>query len=103
MTTSYEVLNTYIHEIESDPAGSQPIQIDLLIDIPRNWKIRYSPNSMELVVRFLIQYIAMLIPSIYLFYEIVLGWGFRRNLLRSKVTSEIKDAVSFDKVPKHKF
>lgn len=95
VTTTYDVLNTYIHEIDSGAGEQEPVQIDLLIDIPKNVKIRFTPNSAELTVKFLIQYIALLIPAWYIFFELWLGWGFRRNLLRSKVVSEIKHAVDF--------
>jgi hypothetical protein len=43
------------------------------------------------------QYIALLIPSLYLFYDLMLGWGFSRNLLKTKVVSEIKAQEIIDK------
>ena len=62
------------------------------MDVPQNLKILYRPDSADLIVKFLMQYIAVLIPSLYLFYDLMLGWGFRRNILKSKVISEIKSA-----------
>ena len=53
-------------------------------------KVRYTPDSADLIIKFLMQYIALLIPAIYLFYDLMLGWGFHRNLLKSKIVSEIK-------------
>lgn len=95
-------MNTFVHEIESSKTTDQEVEIDLLIDIPQSMKIRYKPDSADLTVKFLMQYIALLIPSIYICYEIILGWGFRRNLLKTKTVSEIKTMDITDKKNKSK-
>jgi hypothetical protein len=38
------------------------------------------------------QYLALLIPSLAIIYEIILGGAFKRKILNSKIWSEIKKA-----------
>jgi len=97
-TAEYKVQTAYI----TTPAGgrsaeddsSEEIELDLLIDIPVNQQVRYKPSFLEKASQFWTQYVALLVPSLYIIYEVILGGGFRRKILSSRVSSEIKRASS---------
>ena len=74
----------------------QQVKINLVIDIPKNQRIRYTPNFSEQLMNFLVQYVGLLIPSVYVIYELMLGYGFRRNVLKGKISSEIKQEQTFE-------
>jgi hypothetical protein len=61
-----------------------------MIDIPVNQQILYTPSLMEKGTQFWNQYIFLLIPSLYIIYENILGYSFKRRILSSKVSSDIK-------------
>jgi len=73
-------------------AASEEIEIDLLIDIPVNQQIRYRPSFLEKGSQFWTQYIALLIPSLFVIYDVILGGSFKRKILSSRVSSDIKHA-----------
>lgn len=60
------------------------------MDIPINQQIRYTPSKIELFNNLWVQYVALLIPSVYIIYEIILGNSFRHKVLSSVVKSDIK-------------
>jgi len=63
--------------------------MNLLMDIPVNQEIRYTPSFLELAANFWIQYLALLIPSYFIIYELILGNAFRTRILDSRISSEI--------------
>ena len=87
-TTEYNIQTQYITKSESNSAAEE-IEIDLMMDIPLNQEIRYTPSFLELAANFWVQYIALLIPSFYIIYQTILGNAFRVKILDSKVSSEI--------------
>ena len=89
----YNVQTAYI---TTPAAGSatEEIELDLLIDIPVNQQVRYKPSFLEKASQFWTQYVALLVPSLYIIYDVILGGGFRRKILASRVSSEIKRASS---------
>ena len=94
-TAEYNVQTSYVttSALASDPATSEEIEIDLLIDIPVNQQIRYRPSFLEKASQFWTQYVALLIPSLYIIYDVILGGSFKRKILGSRVSSEIKHAA----------
>lgn len=97
-TTDYNVKNTYITsppgQYPVDDAKFEDIEINMLIDIPSNQQIKYSPTFLEKSLQFFIQYLALLIPSAYIIIDLILGGGFRRKILRAREFSEIKNGSS---------
>jgi len=93
-TAEYNVQTSYVTTTNNAAASSasEEVEIDLLIDIPVNQQIRYRPSFLEKGSQFWTQYIALLIPSLYVIYEVILGGSFKRKILSSRVSSDIKHA-----------
>ena len=90
-TAEYNVESSYVTTPNRDGSkGNEEVEIDLLIDIPVNQQIRYRPSVMEKGSQFWTQYIFLLIPSLYFIYETILGYSFKRRILASKISSDIK-------------
>jgi len=87
-TVDYEVDATYISTSASN--AEEEVKIDLLMDIPVNQQIRYTPNILDLYTTLWIQYISLLILTAYVIYVRILGSGFTEKVLSSTVRSEIK-------------
>jgi len=91
-TAEYNVQSEYVTTPNKEAASTGPeeIELDLLIDIPVNQQIRYRPSFLEKGSQFWTQYIALLIPSLYVIYDVILGGSFKRKILSSRVSSDIK-------------
>ena len=63
------------------------------MDIPVNQEIRYTPNMLDLFTTLWIQYVSLLLLTVYVIYERILGSGFREKVLSSTIRSEIKRAM----------
>jgi len=86
---NYNIFQTF----QSAPqAGSNEVEIDLLLNVPVSQQIRYKPSFLENTSEFWIQYLALLIPAFYVNYYLILGAGFKRKIIPSFVWSEIKQA-----------
>ena len=55
------------------------------MDVPVAQHIKYNPSFLEQSIEIWIQYLALLIPSLYIIYEVILGNAFRKNVLNSKI------------------
>jgi hypothetical protein len=88
-TVDYTVHNTYLTTTQQSESH---VEIDLLLDVPVNQVIRYQPSFLEKTTTFWIQYLALLIPALYVNYYLILGNGFQLNIIQSTVRSEIKQA-----------
>mmetsp|Transcript_6810 Transcript_6810/g.11478 ORF Transcript_6810/g.11478 Transcript_6810/m.11478 type:complete len:85 (-) Transcript_6810:7-261(-) len=64
------------------------------MDVPAAQEIRYKPEFYSQAIQFWVQYLAVLIPIYYVFYEKLLGNAFRKNILESRVVSEIVKPVN---------
>jgi hypothetical protein len=87
-TVDYEVAATYIST--SSSSEEEEVKIDLLMDIPVNQQIKYTPKILDLFTTLWIQYISLLILTSYVIYVRILGSGFTEKVLSSTVRSEIK-------------
>jgi len=89
-TALYNVHQTYV--TTASPGGSNGrVDISLLVDVPVNQQIRYSPSFLEKMIELWIQYLALLIPSYLIIYVSILGFGFRSKILDSKTWSEVRE------------
>ena len=79
----------------------------MILDVPTNQQIKYNPEFLEKFIEFWTQYIALLIPAVYIIYDKILGNAFRKKILDSKVWSELKHQDLKDDVGnntlKHKY
>lgn len=91
-TVDYEVDATYISTSSSNT--EEEVKIDLLMDIPVNQQIRYTPNILDLFTTLWIQYVSLLCLTAYVIYVRILGSGFAEKVLSSTVRSEIKRAMT---------
>jgi len=64
----------------------------MIMDIPPNQQIKYNPEFIEKFVALWTQYIALLIPAVFIIYDMILGNAFRNKILNSKIWSELKHA-----------
>ena len=72
------------------------VEINLLMDVPILQEFRYNPSFLENLTLGWTQYVSILIPSLIVIYELLLGGAFKRKILNSAVWSEIKMAQSHD-------
>ena len=92
-TAEFKVQSTYITTSSNNGADqTELVEIRMLIDVPVLQQIRYSPTFLQKASQCFTQYMALLIPSVFFFYEILLGGALKRKILSSKVWSEIKRA-----------
>lgn len=84
-TVEYHVHNSYL----SMASEAKRVEVEMLLDVPSNQKIRYGPSFIEKSILFLVQYLAMLLVSLWFFYWSILGEAFKRSILPSRVVSEI--------------
>ena len=89
-TADYEVEATYV--TSSSRSGAEEVQISLIMDVPLLQEFRYTPSFLENLTLGWCQYLAILIPSLAIIYELILGGAFKRKILNSKIWSEIKKA-----------
>lgn len=88
-TVEWRVNSKYL-TTASSAAPTSDVKVNLLIDVPVSQSIRYSPSFLEKMSQLWIQYVALLIPSLYVIYFTILGGAFERKILQSRVQSEIK-------------
>jgi hypothetical protein len=71
------------------PYGSvDKLSIDLSIKIPSTQRIRYVPGILETLKHAWIQYIALLLPAIW-FYRQLLGFLFKYKIMQANVVSDL--------------
>jgi hypothetical protein len=87
-TVDLNIYQTYT----SQPNSNKKVDLDLMLDVPVNQIIRYKPSFLEKVTIFWVQYLALLIPSLFINYYIILGSGFERKIIPSSIRSDIKHA-----------
>ena len=92
-TAEFKVQSTYITTSSNNGVDqSELVEIRMLIDVPVLQQIRYSPTFLQKASQCWTQYMALLIPSVFFFYELLMGGALKRKILNSKVWSEIKRA-----------
>jgi len=91
-TADFNVQSTYITTSSLNGAigETELVELKMLIDVPVLQQIRFSPTFLQKASQCWTQYMALLIPSVYIFYEVILGGAFKRKILNSKIWSEIK-------------
>ena len=58
--------------------------------VPKFQPIRYTPNVLQSLIEMFIQYVAVLIPTVYILYSTCLDFAFNRKVLYHKEASEIE-------------
>ena len=56
-------------------------------------EIVYVPTTLESLKIAWIQYIALLIPSLYIIYYLILGFAFKNKVLDAQVKNEFQDEL----------
>ena len=60
-----------------------------MIKVPSMQEINYVPTTIESLKMAWIQYIALLIPSLYAIYWLIIGFAFKNKVLDAQVKNEI--------------
>jgi len=82
------------------PASGQKQRVEIVIDIkvPSMQEIVYVPTTLESLKIAWIQYLALLIPSLYIIYQLIIGFAFKNKVLDAQVKNEIQDELfTYDK------
>ena len=58
------------------------------VKIPNGQKVLYIPGSLETIKFAWIQYLSLVIPSLYIFYALC-GFIFRHQIIETSVTSDL--------------
>lgn len=76
------------------PSGlSNKTEIQFDISIPAQQEIIYEPTVLESIKIAWIQYVALLIPSMYIIYFIIIGFAFKNKVFDSQVRNDIRDEI----------
>jgi hypothetical protein len=76
------------------PSGnSNRIEIVMEIKIPLQQEFVYVPTVLESLKIAWIQYLAILIPSLYAIYYLILGFAFRNKVIDTQIKNDIRDEV----------
>ena len=65
------------------------VEITFVIKVPSMQEINYVPTTLESLKIAWIQYIALLIPSLYVIYWLIIGFAFKNKVLDARVKNEI--------------
>ena len=71
--------------------------------VPEFQPIRYSPNILQSLIELFVQYLAILIPTVYILYYSCLDFAFNRQVLYHKETSEIEYMLNIDNGPQAEY
>ena len=77
-------LNIYNQQVEIPQASDKKATINLQMKVPEYQQILYTPNILYSLVELWVQYLAILIPVIYVLYYSCLNFAFNRQILDHK-------------------
>ena len=66
------------------------VVLDLSVKIPRTQRVRYVPSILETLKHAWIQYLAILLPAIWIFQEFI-GFLFRYKILEANVVADLNN------------
>lgn len=73
------------------PYGNvEKVVLDISVKIPRTQRVRYVPGILETLKHAWIQYLALLLPAIWIFQEFV-GFLFRYKILEANVVADLNN------------
>ena len=76
------------------PTGlSNKIEIQFDISIPAQQEIIYEPTVLESIKIAWIQYVSLLIPSLYIIYYLIIGFALKNKVFESQVRNDIRDEI----------
>ena len=85
---------THDYQYFSLPSGaSKRVELIMEIKIPLQQEFVYVPTVLESLKIAWIQYLALLIPSLYAIYYLILGFAFRNKVIDSQIMNDIRDEV----------
>jgi len=68
----------------SSPSGTQTeVQIVFDIRVPGAQEVLYTPIVMERLKEAWVQYVALMIPSVYVIYFLIVGFSFKSKVLEA--------------------
>jgi Transmembrane protein 231 len=94
--TTCSIQKDYMQVVPSSSRQRVDIQFDILI--PKQQEIIYKPTTIESLKMAWIQYLALLIPSLWVIYKCILGFAFSNKVLDAQIKNDIKDEIlTYDK------
>ena len=85
------VVDMHVFSKQVTPAaGGSESTITLQMKVPEYQQIRYVPNELQSLIEMFAQYLAVLIPVIYVLWNVCLHFAFNRRILAHKEVSEIE-------------
>ncbi|CDW72528.1 UNKNOWN [Stylonychia lemnae] len=79
-----------IENIHTIPGTGNIVEIDLDMRIPSLQQLVYVPGVLESLKIAWIQYLALLIPCIWVIYQLILGFAFKNRVLATQTKSNIQ-------------
>ncbi|TNV84409.1 hypothetical protein FGO68_gene16267 [Halteria grandinella] len=90
--TTCHITEDYLAIVPASGTYKQ-VQISFMIKVPSMQEINYVPTTLESLKMAWIQYIALLIPSLYVIYWLIIGFAFKNKVLDAQVKNEIQDEL----------
>ena len=69
------------------------MNLEMTIFVPFMQEIVFIPTVLESLKRAWIQYIAFIIPIMFVVYHIILGQAFKSKILNAGIRNDIKDEI----------